>query len=82
MKDQRIAPSGRPTFKTPDGVEHPTWNAARKHLTGLDLLNTLREAGPALAESQLLAMRDRILAGWNVSRKTALRGTEGEGFGK
>lgn len=68
MKDQRIASSA--TFKTPDGAEHPTWNAARKHLTGLDLLNTLREAGPDLAEDQLLALRDRILAGWNVSRKT------------
>lgn len=68
MKDQRIASSA--TFKTPDGAEHPTWNAARKHLTGLDLLNTLREAGPDLGEKQLLALRDRILAGWNVSRKT------------
>lgn len=69
MKDQRIAPSGRPTFKTPDGVEHLTWNAARKHLTGLDLLSTIREAAPNLAELQLLAIRDRILADWNVSRK-------------
>lgn len=71
MKDQRIAPSGRPTFKTPDGVEHATWNAARKHLTGLDLLATLREAGPDLAESQLVAMRDRLLENWHVSRKAS-----------
>ncbi len=70
MKDQRIAPSAT-TFKTPDGVEHPTWNTARKHLTGLDLLNTLREAGPGLAEAQLVALRDRVLADWNVSRKRA-----------
>ena len=70
MKDQRIAPSA-PAFKTPDGAEHPTWNAARKHLTGLDLLNTLREAGHGLAEAQLIALRDRVLADWNVSRKRA-----------
>ncbi len=69
MKEQRIAPAGKPTFKTPDGVEHPTWNAARKHLTGLDLLDTLREAGPGLSEAQLLALRDQVLASWNVSRK-------------
>lgn len=69
MKDPRIASAGRPTFKTPDGAEHPTWNAARKHLTGLDLLDTLREAGPGLSEEQLILLRDRILSGWNVSRK-------------
>lgn len=68
MKDPRIASAQ--AFKTPDGVEHPTWNAARKHLTGLDLLDTLREAGPGLAESQLVALRDAILAGWSVSRKS------------
>lgn len=70
MKDERIARNGPPTFTTPDGTVHLTWNAARKHLTGLDLLNTLREAGPDLAESQLLALRDRVLEGWNVSKKS------------
>lgn len=70
-KEQRIEPSGRPMFKTPDGVEHVTWNAARKHLTGLDLLDTLREGAPDLAEEQLVALRDHLLAGWNVSRKRA-----------
>ena len=74
MNDQRIANATRPAFKTPDGVEHPTWNAARKHLTGLDLLNTLREAGPDLAESRLVALRDHILVGWNVSRKQSRQG--------
>lgn len=70
MKDPRIKPNGPPTFKTPDGAEHPTWNAARKHLTGLDLLDTLREAGPGLTEPQLVALRDALLARWNVSRKS------------
>lgn len=69
VKDQRIAASGNPTFKTPDGAEHPTWNAARKHLTGLDLLATLREAGPDLEERQLVALRDRLLSVWHISRK-------------
>jgi len=68
MSDPRIA-KGAPTFRTPDGVEHATWNAARKHLTGLDLLETVREAGPDLAEAQVIAIRDAILARWNVSRK-------------
>jgi hypothetical protein len=73
MKDTRIASSGRPTFTTPDGIEHPTWNAARKHLTGLDLMDTLRQAGPELEESQLSALLNAVLASWHVSRK---RGTE------
>jgi hypothetical protein len=68
VSDPRIV-SGSPSFKTPDGVEHATWNAARKHLTGLDLLDTLRETGPGLPEDQLIALRDSILATWNVSRK-------------
>lgn len=79
MKDQRIAPSGRPMFKTPDGAEHATWNAARKHLTGLDLLNTLREAGPDLTESQLLALRDAVLAKWRVSLRSETSHARGGG---
>lgn len=75
MKDQRITPAA-PTFTTPDGVKHETWNAARKHLTGLDLLNTLREAGPDLSESQLIALRDKVLDGWNVSRRAAIARAE------
>lgn len=70
MKDPRIVP-GKPTFKTPDGVEHATWNAARKHITGLDLLETLREAGPGLSDEQLTGLRDAVLAAWNVSRRAS-----------
>lgn len=70
MKEPRIAPAGKPTFKTPDGVEHATWNAARRHLTGLDLLATLREGAPSLSEEQLIELRDRVMASWNVSRKS------------
>lgn len=77
MSGERIAAAGRRTFKTPDGVEHDTWNAARKHLTGLDLLETLRAAGPDLADEQLRTLRDRLLADWNVSRKPTSLPVEG-----
>jgi len=69
VKDPRIV-QGSPTFKTPDGLEHATWNAARRHLTGLDLLDTLRKAGPGLSDRQLLALRDGLLESWNVSKRT------------
>lgn len=68
MKEQRIS-AGKPTFRTPDGMEHETWNAARKHLTGLDLLETIRLAAPDLAEARLVAIRDHIQASWSVSRR-------------
>jgi len=69
MSEPRIKSAA--AFTTPDGREHSTWNAARKHLTGLDLLETLREVAPSLANDQLLALRDAVLASWNVSRRTA-----------
>ena len=56
-------------FRTPDGAEHPTWNAARKHQTGLDLLDTMREAGPDLTAEQLARLRNAVVRIWHVSRK-------------
>lgn len=67
---RRIAAWGN-EFWTPDGTAHRTWNAARKHLTGLDLLETLREAGPNLSEPYLIGLRDAVLRGWYISRKSA-----------
>lgn len=53
-------------FRTPDGIEHKSWNAARKHLTGLDLLATIAAAGP-----DPVSVRDAVMAEWHVSRRSA-----------
>jgi hypothetical protein len=55
-------------FRTPDGAEHKTWNAARKHLTGLDLLQTLQETGLGLVEAT--KARDSVMRHWNVSKRS------------
>lgn len=56
-------------FLTQDGKQHPTWNAARKHQTGLDLKETMRSAGLGLSDSQLTVLLETVLESWNVSRK-------------
>lgn len=60
-------------FKTADGVEHPTWNAARKHQTGLDLADTIRSAAPSLSKAKVADVVLAIFQKWHVSR----RGGEG-----
>jgi hypothetical protein len=56
-------------FKTADGQEHPTWNAARKHQTGLDLAETIRAAAPSLSGAQVAGLVKAINSAWNVSRR-------------
>jgi len=58
-------------FRTIDGKEHPTWNAARKHQTGLDLAETIRATAPNLPESRVAEMVNAITSTWNVSRRGA-----------
>lgn len=54
----------RAPFKTPDGASHKSWNAARKHLTGLDLLATIQKSGP-----DPVSVRDAVMREWHISRK-------------
>jgi hypothetical protein len=56
-------------FKTADGQEHPTWNAARKHQTGLDLAETIRKAAPSLSGAQVAGLVKAISSTWNISRR-------------
>lgn len=56
-------------FKTIDGKEHPTWNAARKHQTGLDLAETIRATAPDLSESRVAKLVSAISSAWHISRK-------------
>lgn len=56
-------------FRTHDGMEHPTWNAARKHMTGLELAETIRSAGPDLSNEQLIRLAEAVLKSWYISRK-------------
>lgn len=56
-------------FKTGDGKEHPTWNAARKHQTGLDLADTIRKAAPSLPEPKVTELVEAIASTWNISRR-------------
>lgn len=56
-------------FKTIDGKEHPTWNAARKHQTGLDLAETIRTAAPDLSESKVAKLVSAIASTWHISRR-------------
>lgn len=51
-------------FTTMDGVTHKTWNAARKHLTGLGLLRTIQGSGP-----DPVSIRDAVMREWRVSRR-------------
>lgn len=57
------------SFETPDGEKHKTWNAARRHMTGADLLDCIRKPVPNLSEAEATAIRDALLADWHISRK-------------
>ena len=65
-------------FKTADGLEHPTWNAARKHQTGLDLAETIREAAPDLPQPQVADLVDAIFKAWHVSRRGVVSSERGK----
>ena len=56
-------------FVTPDGVWHKTWGHARRHLTGSDLLQTIKQTGPSLSDEQARRIRDALLRYWHVSRR-------------
>ncbi len=67
--DGRVIEKIASRFKTADGQEHPTWNAARKHQTGLDLAETIREAAPSLSSAQVSELVQAISRIWHVSRR-------------
>lgn len=60
-------------FKTIDGKEHPTWNAARKHQTGLDLAETIRATASDLSEAKVAELVNAIFSTWHISRKGSKR---------
>jgi hypothetical protein len=59
-------------FMTVDGVTHKTWNAARKYLTGLSLLQTIKESGP-----DPVSVRDALMRDWHISRRSGPEGRAG-----
>lgn len=63
-------------FKTIDGKEHPTWNEARKHQTGLDLAETIRATAPDLSDSKVTELVNAIFSTWHISRKGAKRSND------
>lgn len=70
-EDGRVIEKISSKFKTADGIEHPTWNLARKHQTGLDLADTIRAAAPDLSDAKVSELVFAIFQTWHVSRKGA-----------